>query len=317
MTMADDVLELDGATDDGAQTTETTTKAGATTNVDPDAALFDNAGDKADAVSEAVAGTWREDWREALAGDDAKYLARLKRYASFDNYAKAQRALEQKIGSGEFKRDVPFPADGTDDDKAAWRKERGLPDAAEGYVVPEIKGHQWTEEDKPAMQALFNRLHGVNAPQAVVDEALGFYAETIAQAKEAQSEANKQFRAEAEDTLRSEFGNDYRQHMTLYKRTLEDKELFPGDSGEWLAKATVDGKRLINHPDIAKALIAIGLERFGAGGLVTGGEMSRMTSRLDEIKKVLKEDPSRYFREKLDVEMMELRRQEEKYAPRR
>jgi hypothetical protein len=270
-----------------------------------DGSLLDDAGEAEDDVQAKTPSDWPEDWRERLAGDDEKYLRELKRFASPQNYAKSAKALRQKLSSGEYKR--ALAEDASPEQVAEWRKEMGLPEKPEDYQPPQIAGHEWTEADKPVLGALFERLHKVNADQKVANEVLSFYAEARQMASEAQAEADRTFKQEAEDALRAEYGNEYRPHLTLYSRILKDQEVFPGDSGAILSTArTADGQRLINHPDFAKAMIALGREKYGAGGMISGGEARSMASREAEIRQVMKTNFAEYIAKGMDKELTEI-----------
>src|SRR5215471_1543289 len=70
-----------------------------------------------------------EDWRERLAGSDAKKLDQLKRYADPSAFASAHFGLTDRIARGELKAPAkPLAADATAEQKTEWRKEQGLPE---------------------------------------------------------------------------------------------------------------------------------------------------------------------------------------------
>jgi hypothetical protein len=66
---------------------------------------------------------WPDDWRDRFAGEDKTFRRQLERYASPTDLARKARSLERKLSSGEYRRDLP--ANASDEDKAAWRAERG------------------------------------------------------------------------------------------------------------------------------------------------------------------------------------------------
>lgn len=224
------------------------------------------------------------------------------------DWAKSTRALRQKLSSGEYKRDVPFPADGTPEQQAAWREERGLPKAPTEYQPTKIEGFEWSDADKPALDAVFDRLHKVNAPQPVVDQVLGFYADAVRTAKTAEVEADKALKIKAEDDLRSTYGDDFRGNMNLYVRALKDSEFMPREVADLIGMGRgPNGERMLNHPAIAKWMIGMARERYGDAGMVSGSQMEALSSREEQILKVMKSDFNKYLSEGLDKELAGIR----------
>jgi hypothetical protein len=68
-----------------------------------------------------------------------------------------------------------FPANGDDKAKAEWRKERGIPDSAEGYE-PKVEGLVFGEADKPMVDSFKQHAHSKNWTPDQFNEALGWYA---------------------------------------------------------------------------------------------------------------------------------------------
>lgn len=254
--------------------------------------------------SKAASVPFPEDWRERIAQGDEKHLSELQRFKSFETYAKSQRALRQKLASGEFKRAEEFDDGWADDKKAAWRKDNGVPEKAEDYAMPEIKGHEWTDADKAAAAPFLERMHARNARPEVVQEAMGFYAQAVAQAKEQMHSRDREERISLEDTLRDDWGNDYRANINLMKRALGDNDLIPGGMekgglGEMIMQARLpDGARLINQPGMAQFLAGLARQTYGETSMVPVREGAVLSSRKVEIEKVMSTDMDRYYREK-------------------
>ncbi len=251
--------------------------------------------------------TWPEDWRDKIAGDDPKFLAELKRFTSFEAYAKSTKALRAKLSSGEYKR-ASLPENATDAEKAEWRKENGIPDKVEDYGLPEIKGHEWSDLDKGIATDFLSDLHAAGTPKPQAEAALKWYAKFQQQQAQARSDRDRQDAQEREDALRTEWGpQDYRPHIKLAKDTFQDDEFMPPDLRNALAGArTADGRRLILHPEFTRFLAERGLERRGPAGLISGEQGARMGGRIDEIKKIMNTDLDRYYAEGLDKELLEL-----------
>lgn len=251
--------------------------------------------------------TWPEDWREKLAGTDDKWLKELKRFTSPETFAKSQRALRQKLSSGEYKR-AALPADATDAEKAEWRKENDIPDKPEDYGVPEIKGYEWGESDTAIAGDFLSALHAANTPKPVAEAALKWYAKFQTQQVESRAEADRHYASAREDALRAEWGpGDYRPHVNLAKQMFNDDAFIGKDLREAFGEARMPGgMRLTHHPDFIRFLATQGLEKKGTAGLISGEQGVRMGSRLDEIKKIRDTDIDRYYSDGLDKEYADI-----------
>lgn len=294
------------STETAGDTTETVTKPTSRSGGDDllaDADADDDEGG-ADEVKAAHPASWPEDWREKLAGEDDKWLRELKRFSSFENYAKSQKALRQKLSSGEYKR--ALPEDASDEEKAEWRKDHGIPDTPEAYDYS-VDGVEWTDNDKPILESFAATLHQADAPQAVVSKALEWYGQFQQQVREQTHERDKADKAVVEDTLRAELGEEYRPSLSLMKRVLTDGRYMSTEAGEKLSAArAADGSRLLHDPAIAKFLIDVAYSKYGDSH-VSGGEAAQLSTREEEIKKVMSEDINRYYKEGLDKELVEIR----------
>lgn len=253
------------------------------------------------------AANWPDNWRDRLAGDDSKMLGVLKRYASPENFAKAFRSMQQKLSSGEYKR-ASLPDGATDAEKAEWRKEQGIPDKPDGYAMPEIKGHEWSDADKPIIGEFLADLHAANTPQSQVNAALGWYAKFQQKQIEARGELDRSNVERREDELRKVWGpQDYRAHVNLARQMFADDAFLPANLRHAIADARLsDGSRLIHNPELMQFLAQQGLERKGTAGLISGEQGARMSSRVDEIRRIMREDNERYVRENLGAELQDL-----------
>lgn len=249
--------------------------------------------------------------KQQIAGGDAKRLAELSRYSSFDAWTKAQWALRQKLSSGEYKR-AALPENATDEEKAQWREEMGIPKAAvgdDGYEVPQVEGYEWTPEDEPLLEAFLTDMHTANAPQEQVNAALGWYGKFIAQQRQQAFEADKIDRETRGDQLRADWKNEYRGNIKLIDRYLTDKDVFPDGFREMFGQARApDGRLLINKPGVADWLVSLARDTYGAGSMMYGDARVGAENRLAEIEKVMNTDYNRYIAEKLDEEAIQIRR---------
>lgn len=251
-----------------------------------------------------VPADWPDDWRSKLANGDEKLMKRLERFSSPDKILQSWLAAEQKISSGEYK--ASLPEDASEEQIAEWRKSNGIPEAPDGYKLPDVT--EWNEQDQVLFGQLFNHLHGKNVTQEQVDALATGYVELINQMNEGRADADRQYLQENEDALRTRLGDEYRPQINVFKRVLEDAEgPIPQNVVQHLMSARDEnGYRLINNADVAQFIIDQGLNHYGDGALISGDSKATMSSRMDEIKQVMKTDFDRYLREGMDQEYAKL-----------
>ena len=171
------------------------------------------AGGGGEDTTQTVPANWAANWREILAGGNEKELARLNRYQSPANVWKAYRAMEQKLSSGELLRAKP---EGKPDDPAyqtamnEWRGQLGVPEKPEGYLDKIPSGIVIGDDDKPMIESFLKDMHSVDAPPSYVHKALQWFYNSQETIAEQRLEADRANRATNEDTLRSEWGPEYR-----------------------------------------------------------------------------------------------------------
>lgn len=243
-------------------------------------------------------GDWPADWRERIAGNDEKELARLQRMASPDAVWKASRELEKKISSGEYRKVINRPgADATPEDLAAWRKEAGLPTKPEEYSLKLREGFVPSKDDQPLLDNFKQMAFDSDISPEVGSKMAQWYFDQQEQLQAKQLEADYASKEGAEEALRREFGNEYKLNMGVTKSFLEST--FGNDlAGMLLTARDQNGVKLGNNPDIVKALVRIARENAPGLGLVPAGTENvgaSIQSELDNISKLRKEDPQKYW----------------------
>lgn len=282
--------------------------------------LLDSVDKAVDGKSTPV-GQWPEKWREDIAGslgltdqkEIDKELSRLARMKSPADAYKMARELERKMSSGQIKKALPENA--TPEQKAEWRKENGIPDKADGYVIPDIKGHEWTDDDRAVATDLFASLHEADVPQAAADAVLKWYPKFAQQQREQFALTNQKAREETEDHLRKEFGDEYRPNIKLLERLFKDTATLPEPMSRALLTATLpDGRILLNDPTIASFLVGLARQNYGDGAILTGEQEATLSSREEELVKVMQTDINRFNSERnakgqiLSDELLDIRR---------
>ena len=276
--------------------------------------LDDATGD--DEVAAVTPGDFPDNWRELMAGEDTKLLKKLQRMSHPSKVAQWGKSGDQKISSNEYRK--ALPEEHTDKELADFRKSNNIPQKADDYKAPDIKGHEWTDNDQPMLESYFDGMHKANATQAQTDAALHAYTDAISQALETQAANDVSTRQEIEDQLRANHGNRYRGNLKLWERYLGDTKFVPADMKNALDGArTADGRLLMNVPGFANYMIDEAVARYGEGAVVTSGEARMASDRKAEIQQIMKHDIRRYREEGLDKEYREILEREESGGRRR
>jgi hypothetical protein len=296
---------LDGGDDDGDE--------------GEDSAPAAKEGDKpADAPKDGKPQDWPDDWRERAVSaisdekEREKSLNALRRLKSVPDLITKLRNQEAKLSErltvGKF--DPEWP----DEKKAEWRTANGVPEKPEDYKLPEVKGLEFGDDDKPILESLFKELHEENTPQPIAERMLKWYGDYKSQVEEQIVNIDAQDTESVEDTLRTEWGNaEFKANTSLIKRLLNDTEVYPKGAAEALISArSTDGHRLINQPWYLKMLADQAINKYGETALIPTEEVNRNSTRKAEIEAVMKTDMERYYREKLDKEYGEILARESK-----
>jgi len=226
---------------------------------------------------------WPADWRAKIANGDEKILAQLGRYESPAAIFNKARALETRLSSGELKSVTPFPAEGSDEQKAAWRSENGIPDKPDGYEIALPEGMVIGEADAPLIDSFKEFAHENNLPPDAVNVAVNWYFASEEARAEQRNQLDLEIQQTNTDILRSEYGENYRPVMNSIKNLLATA---PNGVGEALMGARLaDGTPLASDVGIIKAL-ADWSHQINPVSTLMGGGTSNMQSISDEISKL-------------------------------
>lgn len=245
-----------------------------------------------------VAGDWPGDWRDKFAGEDKTFRRQLERYASPVDLAKKARSLEQKLSSGEYHRD--FPRNATDEDKAVWRAERGLPENADGYVAALVlpNGLVLGEADKPVVSEFAAAAYAANMDPKHFSALVERYYELQDRQLADRADADTAFHNESLSALNGEFGPHLRREINGVNAFIG--QYFPQEmSADLLVARTPDGRMLGDNPAFIRAIAALNRQVNPVSTLVpTGGAdpAASMSERLAEIRKLQGDSSSDYWR---------------------
>jgi hypothetical protein len=255
---------------------------------------------------------WPEGWRAQIAGEDEKDLGQLERYKTpADIWTKA-RSLEQKMSSGEWKQDLPFPADGTDEDKASWREARGLPAEPGKYEL----SREVDESEKENIDGFLNYAFEHNLSPVDVNAMVDYFYDVAEKQGELVETGDREQQELADDALRSEWGGDYRGNINRIDNLIATA---PAEVSEILLDARLsDGTKLRSSPEAMKFLLDMAVNADPITTVVGkgGDKLTAVEDELDEIKTMMREDRAKYNNSpKVQARYRELLEAQSKLAP--
>lgn len=202
------------------------------------------------------AGTGAPDWRQLLAGEDADELKQLERFSDPKSMLKAfkdtQTALRNKT-EGMIK---PLGENPTDEEKQAFAKALGIPEAPDKYErVKPPEGLDLAEGDQAFIDKGIVKLHemgGFAAHPEVAKAFQSFYYEAMNERASQMSAMALVKAKESEQILRKEWGSEYDLNIGLANEAL--KTLGGKEAVDLLNEQFADGTTLGSKPAIIKLL---------------------------------------------------------------
>lgn len=193
----------------------------------------------------AVKGVWPDNWRETASKGDAKLAARLGRYASPQDVVDALITVQDRIAKGELRSALPKNA--TPEQITAWRAEQGVPESAEKYEIKLTDGAVIGDKDKPIIDGFLKDAHGLNLNNAQASGAVDWYYKEIERQGEERDQQDRETQQRTEDTLREEWGKDFRTNMTIATNLLATAPA--GFSDQFLHGRLADGTPMGSSPE--------------------------------------------------------------------
>ena len=238
-------------------------------------------------------GPWPDDWRTHVSADD-KHQKVLGRFASPKELGESYIALNQKLSSGEYKKVEAFPDKGSAEDQAKWRKDNGVPDAADKY---DLKGIEINEGQKERVDEFLKVAHASHMPAGQVKAAVDFYVKAEAQRLSDLEAGDKQHREATDDALRAEYGAEYKANINGVKTFLQG---LPNGVGDKLMNGRLkDGTAFFNDPEIVRAFVAINRQMNPVpSGMdpANGGMAGAVEDELAGLKKLMADGSSEYWK---------------------
>jgi hypothetical protein len=267
-------------------------------------------------VADAFPANWRDQFADQTAPGDANFRKRLDRFTAPSDVAKSWRALELKQSSGELKSQLPKEA--TPEQVAQWRKDNGIPEKPEGYVekLALPNGLVLGDEDKPIVAEFAAAAHEDNIPPTAFNKLVERYYKIQDAIAIKREETDGKFKQETDDSLRNEWGPDYRANINAVGNLLArmpagfDAQLL----GARIAAPTKDDPgrsvSLGNHPAFIKWAAAMEREINPVATLLPsrgGDPAAGVNARLAEIKEFRSKNPDGYDQDqKMQAEELKL-----------
>lgn len=300
--MAEELVEETGAEETRAETSTTSdTQTLSETGVrDPSAAnAGETSADKADNSSPA---SWPDDWRDQMSGGDEKIKSLLTRYTSPSAAAKAFRDLRTAYDARDTKKpqeEIELPDDPTEEQIAAYRKAKGVPETAADYEFEVPDGKELSDADIAIMNDFAAAMHERNMPADVVRNISGWFLEYEEAVQQQRAEAAYNVRVQTEEKLRAEWGADYRPNVNLMSNILQ--EHLGSSAGEFLSIPLADGSRIGDNEtfirlmaDLARKVGGSSADLYTTDVQTTG---QGLESRKAELMKMMN-DPDPIVRKK-------------------
>jgi hypothetical protein len=245
---------------------------------------------------------WPENWRDQLAGSDDKLKGLLGRYTTPDAFAKAFKELRtaydsRKPAKGEDPGELP--ENPTDEQLAAYRKAKGVPDKPEDYEFEIQQDRELGDNEYEIFMDFAKAMHGQNVPKDIVKGISSWfldYQEVVAQ-KAADIAYNA--RQETEEKLRAEWGGDYRANVNLMSNVLQ--EHLGSEANAFLSKTFTDGSRLGDNETFVRLMAEISRKVGGSSAELYTTDVNTsgkgLETRRAELMKMMN-DPDPQVRKK-------------------
>lgn len=239
---------------------------------------------------------WREDWLDKMAGEDEKAKNILGRYASPKAVGDALVAAQKKISS--YKPSVELPQNPTEEDLANYRKAYNIPEDPKGYDLKLDNGLVIGDGDMPIVEKFLEKAHSRHAKPNEIKAVLQDYFEIQQTQSQEIIQKFKEQKTKAEDELRGEWGNNYRQNDNIINNFVENK--FGEQSQNLLNAVLADGTLLKNNPTVLRQLLNLAqdVDPVATIGRSSSYDAESIDSEIAKIESVMKNSPTEYFKNK-------------------
>ena len=252
-------------------------------------------------VLKAVNAGWGDQWRERYVAElpEAErpdVLAALNRYATPKAAIDGLRAAQQRIRTGELAK--PLPDGANEQEIAAYRKDRGIPEKPDGYLENLPNGLVLGEDDKPVFGSFAEVMHKMNADPKLVHASIEWYNKFAEEQEAKVAEGDLTAKQQVEDALRTKWGPDYRANVNAMQGYLDT---LPAGVADMLRSARLDdGAALFNSPEFVEFFVGLARE-FNPVLAVMGGDGRPLGKGIEDeiasIEKLMRENRPAYNRD--------------------
>src|SRR5260370_1313998 len=173
------------------------------------------------------------------------------------------------------------------------------------------------DDDKALIKPFLEAMHGKNASPEVVNAALTAWNTVREQIQTVQKQNDTAMQAETEETLRAEYGSDYRRNINVITGWVDTAP--KGVKEAFLNARLADDTLLANNPDIIRFLLSGAIAANPAATVVPGSSGASAAQTIDTeiagIEKLMRENRSEYDRDpKNSQRYLDLLRAKERLA---
>lgn len=191
-------------------------------------------------------------------------------------------AAQQRIRSGEL-----LPALGKNpsaQELTDWRAAHGIPETADKYDLGKLVEGM----DPKLVETVLKEAHGTNQTPDQVKATLKAWGQISQNAAADRAESDIKIQKDGEDTLRAEWGPEFRRNINLIHGML-DGAASPELKDAILGGRLADGTPIGSSPEALKFLVGLALIQNPTGIVVPGAEGNQMQGVEDEIAKIEKD----------------------------
>lgn len=232
-----------------------------------------------------------DDWREQLSGGDEKLLKELQRFTAPEMLVKSWKETRTKLSSGQYKTKLPDNA--TDEQKAAWRAENGIPSSVDEYSLDLGEGMVLGEDDMPIAKNFLEHAHKTDMPQQYVTEMLKWYYQFNDGLQQQVYQRDQEFKTNALVELKQQWGPEFQGNLNAIKTLVGD------EIGEMLFSArSDDGTLLGDDPRLLKFLAQTAREMYPASTVVSAGggnNIQTIEAELASLRQQIGDSTSDYW----------------------
>ena len=236
------------------------------------------------------------DFRSLADPTDEKATKFLSRFTDGKAFLKTSLEAQDRIRSGELAK--PLPKDATPEQVKEWREANGIPLEPKGYLEKLPDDIKLADDDKATFEKLGARLHALNAPPAVMHEAIKVFNEEVAAKEAAEVELHKKAAAAARETLQKAWGNDAKPNFQNI-RTQMEKTLGIEATKALMGEPLPDGNVVGNSAALMQILAEWALHKNPTAHLMPAGvegNMNSISSRKADLQKLMADQSSDYWK---------------------